>query len=318
MTDIGSQLRMAREAKGLTIEQAFKATRIKLSFLEAIEANQLSALPGPVQARGFVRSYANYLGLDGEHLASLLDAPAMPALEVRPVSVGATPTRPLMVPRPGNLPSPASKPTIVPPVRPTAAPVESPAEPPRLPLRVPTLALNSARPSAESGPGSIPTWVLIVGAAALFIIGAILVISALTSAGQSPKPVEPLNVPNSIGGVSTSDRFALAPTGSGPVSITVRANEHVWTRITLDGQTAFEGMLAPNSVKDWQAAAEIIVETGNAAALTVIHDGQESVLGGRGQIVARAWRHDGVSDVPPAVSSRLTPPTGSVATNTVR
>ncbi len=318
MTDIGSQLRMAREAKGLTIEQAFKATRIKLSFLEAIEANQLSMLPGPVQARGFVRSYANYLGMDGELLASLLDAPAMPALEVRPVSIGATPTRPLMVPPSGKLPSPAPRPAIVPPVRPTAAPAEKPAEQPHLPLRVPTLALNSARPSAESGPGGIPTWVLIVGAAALFIIGAILVISALSTAGQSPKPVEPLNVPDSIDGVPASGRLALAPTGSGPVSITVRANEHVWARITLDGQTAFEGMLAPNSVKDWQAAAEIIVETGNAAALAVIHQGQESVLGGRGQIVARAWRRDGVSDVPPAVSDQLTPPTGSVATNTVR
>ena len=74
MTDIGSQLRAAREAQGLTLEQVFKATRIKQSFLEAIEANQFQALPGPVQARGFVRSYANFLGLDGEHLASVLDA----------------------------------------------------------------------------------------------------------------------------------------------------------------------------------------------------------------------------------------------------
>ena len=86
MMDIGSQLRAAREAQGLTLDQAFKGTRIKVSFLEAIEANQFDVLPGPVQARGFVRSYGNFLGLDGEHLASALDADKSGASEVRPLT----------------------------------------------------------------------------------------------------------------------------------------------------------------------------------------------------------------------------------------
>src|SRR3974390_2152378 len=116
MTDIGSQLRTAREAKGLTLEQAFKATRIKTSYLEAIEANQLDALPGPVQARGFVRSYANYLGLDGEHLAALLDAHKAPVPEVLPVSVGTTATKPQTLPPPVKLP-PVTKPAIAPPTK---------------------------------------------------------------------------------------------------------------------------------------------------------------------------------------------------------
>jgi len=91
MTDTGSQLRAAREAQGLTLEQVFKATRIKVSFLEAIEANQFQALPGPVQARGFVRSYANFLGLDGEQLASALDADKSAKSDVRPMPVAPTP-----------------------------------------------------------------------------------------------------------------------------------------------------------------------------------------------------------------------------------
>ena len=86
MMDIGSQLRAAREAQGLTLEQAFKGTRIKPAFLEAIEANQFDVLPGQVQARGFVRSYANFLGLDGEHLASALDSDKSGSSEVRPLT----------------------------------------------------------------------------------------------------------------------------------------------------------------------------------------------------------------------------------------
>ena len=86
----------------------------------------------------------------------------------------------------------------------------------------------------------------------------------------------------------------------------------------IDGQTAFEGMLDPNTVKDWQAADQIIVETGNGAALTVVQQGQESVLGERGQIVARAWGRNGAVDVPLAVPEVTPSATTTALTNTVQ
>src|SRR5512136_2811880 len=110
MTDIGSQLRTARETQGLTLEQAFKATRIKLPYLEAIEANQFQTLPGPVQARGFVRSYANFLGLNGEQLASALDADKEPQPEVRPIPNTAASAKSIITP-PANKPIVSAPPT---------------------------------------------------------------------------------------------------------------------------------------------------------------------------------------------------------------
>jgi cytoskeletal protein RodZ len=320
MTDIGSQLRAAREAQGLTLDQAFKATRIKQSFLEAIEANQFQSLPGPVQARGFVRSYANFLGLDGEQLASLLDADKSVKTDIRPMPV--TP-RPVATP-----PSTAAKPIVQAPPKPAVitAPKPAVAQPEksaqtansRPPLKLPSLALNSSKPAAPARPsGGIPTWVLIVGAAVLFLLGLILVISALSAPAESPALSESTNVPNAIE-LPTTDRAELALTGDGPVSITLKAGEHVWARITIDGQTAFEGMLDPDTAKDWQAADQIIVETGNGAALTVRHQGQESVLGDRGQIVARAWGHSGAVDVPLAIPEVTPTPTTTVFTNTVQ
>jgi hypothetical protein len=185
-------------------------------------------------------------------------------------------------------------------------------------LKLPTLALNSAKPASSASPGGgIPTWLLIAGAVVLFVLGAILVISALTATGQSPAPDELNNVPNTIGTLPTTDRLEAAPMSDGPVSITLKAGEHVWARISIDGQTAFEGMLEPNTVKDWQAADQIIVETGNGAALKVLHQGQESVLGKRGQIVARAWGHSGAVDVPLAVPE-VTPQATAALTNTVQ
>jgi hypothetical protein len=326
MTDIGSQLRAAREAQSLTLEQAFKATRIKQSFLEAIEANQFQTLPGPVQARGFVRSYANFLGLDGELLASALDAERAPASDVRPLTPPLDTTKPIVTSPPAS----ANKPIIQPPPKPAVIAAPKPvvtqpvkaAQPSgaRPALKLPTLALNSSKPTSAAAPsGGIPTWVLIAGAVVLFALGLLLVISALSSSGQPSAPRELNNVPDSIGTLLTSDRAeqAVAPFSDGPVSITLKATEHVWARVTIDGQTAFEGMLDPGSVKDWQAADQIIVETGNAAGLTVVHQGQTNVLGKRGQIVARAWGHNGAVDVPLAVPE-VTPQITVALTNTVK
>ena len=154
----------------------------------------------------------------------------------------------------------------------------------------------------------------------LFVLGLILVISAGTSAGQPAVPHELNNVPDSIGTLPTTDRAeqAAAPVSDGPVSITLKAGEHVWARVSLDGQTAFEGMLAPNTAKEWHAAEQIIVETGNAAALTVVQQGRESVLGQRGQIVARAWGRNGAVDVPLAVPEVTPSATTTALTNTVQ
>ena len=65
---IGQRLKAAREAQKLTLEKAFEDTRIRIQYLEALEADDLSSVPSPVQARGYLRNYAQYLGLDFEEL----------------------------------------------------------------------------------------------------------------------------------------------------------------------------------------------------------------------------------------------------------
>lgn len=62
---VGEMLRAARTAKKLSVEEVSVALRIRASQLRVIEENNIDALPGMTYAVGFVRSYANYLGLDG-------------------------------------------------------------------------------------------------------------------------------------------------------------------------------------------------------------------------------------------------------------
>lgn len=70
MADIGDKLKSAREAKGLSIADIEKATKIQSRYLEAIEKNEFDKLPGDFYVRAFIRQYAQVVGLDGKELLS--------------------------------------------------------------------------------------------------------------------------------------------------------------------------------------------------------------------------------------------------------
>ena len=72
---IGQQLRQAREARRISLEQASQATLIRVRYLQALESGDLSILPSLAQARGFLRAYAGYLGLKADDLIRELDSP---------------------------------------------------------------------------------------------------------------------------------------------------------------------------------------------------------------------------------------------------
>ena len=65
---IGDRLRQAREAKGLALEDVATRTRIPVRHLQHIEREEWDALPAVTYCVGFVRSYANTVGLDGSEL----------------------------------------------------------------------------------------------------------------------------------------------------------------------------------------------------------------------------------------------------------
>ncbi len=69
--DIGEALRRTREYYGKSLDDVERALRIRACQIEAIENGDMQALPGRVYAIGFVRSYAEYLDLDGSKVVSL-------------------------------------------------------------------------------------------------------------------------------------------------------------------------------------------------------------------------------------------------------
>jgi cytoskeletal protein RodZ len=60
----GEYLKKERESRSISLEEISKSTKIRKVFLEAIERSDLDKLPPDVIVKGFLRSYAEYLGLD--------------------------------------------------------------------------------------------------------------------------------------------------------------------------------------------------------------------------------------------------------------
>src|SRR5512139_3132033 len=74
-TTIGQRLKAAREEQRLTLDKVFESTRIRVQYLQAMEDDDLSVMPSPVQARGYLRNYAEFLGFDvGKLLDELREA----------------------------------------------------------------------------------------------------------------------------------------------------------------------------------------------------------------------------------------------------
>lgn len=74
MARLGDALRTQRERMGITLEQAAEDTRIRDKFLRALESGDYQTLPGVVYTKGFLRNYADYLGLDPDQLIAQLQA----------------------------------------------------------------------------------------------------------------------------------------------------------------------------------------------------------------------------------------------------
>ncbi len=70
----GQQLRLAREACGLSLNDVNAETNLSVKYLQALEADDFAALPGLAFARGYARRYAQLVHLDGATLIAEIDA----------------------------------------------------------------------------------------------------------------------------------------------------------------------------------------------------------------------------------------------------
>ena len=74
MENVSNMLLEARLAKGLTLEEAEAATSIRKLYLDAVEKGEFEKVPGEVFTKGIIRTYGNFLGLNGPELVNIYKA----------------------------------------------------------------------------------------------------------------------------------------------------------------------------------------------------------------------------------------------------
>ena len=144
---VGQRLKAEREGQRLTLEKVFQSTRIRVQYLQALEEDDLSVMPSPVQARGYLRNYAEFLGFDvDEVLNELREMNARPPSRevIGPAQAQTTPPR-------QEEKAPQAEPEVQ-----TAAPVESVVDRPAVEELTVPVKPKPARRKKATGSGSEP------------------------------------------------------------------------------------------------------------------------------------------------------------------
>ncbi len=287
LVEIGQQLAEARESRHISLEQAEKETRIRLKYLMAMEAGDFDALPNDVVARGFLRSYAQFLGLDP---APLLEAyqqsrpEAAPVPQVRPGDQGPHVLEmDLGRPSGGGVVRWLSAALILVLIAAAGYMLIQQgmiALPDRFAPTTPTATPTVAVPTPTSAPAT-PT---IAATPTPFIPAAVV------SPRPTPTPsIIPTETPTPV---PTATPFRLAsptPTAT-PVpveTITVEAHivDRTWLRVLVDGEVVDEGLYEPDTTLTWQGET-IEIRTGNAGGMELTVNGENlGVLGEKGEVL---------------------------------
>ena len=77
MASLGEKLRQERETRGVSLQEISEATRIHKNYLRAIEDDNFSIFPASVFVTGFLRNYAQHLGLDADRIVAEFETHAV-------------------------------------------------------------------------------------------------------------------------------------------------------------------------------------------------------------------------------------------------
>jgi cytoskeletal protein RodZ len=257
LKQIGEHLCKERQARSIPLEEVALKTYIPLRLLQALELGQVERLPEPVFVQGFIRRYADILGLDGTVLASTfitespVPAPAIAESEASPwfgiapvqVTIQQVVNRLSQLPRPGF-------------------------------FWLPVISLP-----------------VVLGGVAVVLLGSgVMFLLNRPRQASDPQPVR-----NSVEASSTSQAtnpalqamptLSPSPTVEAPVKVVVSITEDAWMEVTVDGKSEFADTLKKGEQRIWTAQNQILVRSGNAGGVLISYnDGAAKRLGRSGDV----------------------------------
>jgi cytoskeleton protein RodZ len=249
MPALGERFRAAREARGLTLSDVSDQLRIRAVYLAAIEEENWSAIGAAVYARGFLRTYARFLGLEPEESVAAFNAS----------SGAASPSTPAPMAASGEPPAPiAGSRSSLSPVLWIAGAVAV--------LLVAYVVYNAmtlrqgAPVAADVSPAPIVS------------------ASPLSSNSVSPAP-----------GVSSSPAPGTSPATGTASTLELHFTSSSWLRVSVDGGASIEGTFPAGTVKTFHGKTALVRVGNAAGVEAFVDGKSVGVLGKPGDVVDRTF-----------------------------
>jgi cytoskeleton protein RodZ len=232
---LGEILERRRRSLGRSLADAEADTRIRARLLEALEKGDYEALPSPAYVRGYVISYAKFLGLDSAPLVQLYDKETGRAATVEPVRL------------PEQVVAPRGQGQHL-PVRTALVVIAA------LVILIGAVWGISRALQGPEAPPPIPT------------------VPEPTSTPEPPS-AEP-TVPGEADPAETPEEEAALPEPF-TLTVVIASDGASWLRVTVDGLTAYEGTMAGGQSQEWEVTEEASLRIGRPTAVTVYRDDTE-------------------------------------------
>lgn len=247
---VGTILKEARLAKGLSIADAEQATSVRARYLEAVENDEYEKTPGEVFLKGIIRNYGNYLGLDGLELVKLYKANHQGVAAENINSAGIREVEKVRL----NIQLKEKR---------DIGSGTGRFEMPQLPMK--QIAAGLAV-------------VVLLGIGYVAVPKVIDYFKNMPQVEQKQEEVQ-ANASTAVKPPSILDK----------VQVEMEAKDSCWTEVTADGKEVFVGMLNAKDKRTFEAKDKIVVKYGNIGAMKLIVNGQPVDLKGEHGVAVKTY-----------------------------
>lgn len=268
LESIGQKLKLAREGQGLSLSDIYQRTKIPVTHLQSIDNGAAEDLPEPVYVSGFIRRYAECVGLNPQSLVEEYRQQTEGNGNGRSKNKGAVLDRPLQ------------------------------------PVMMAPPHVRTVKMEQGGGPGILRTmgvsvfWIIV-------ILGLITFLFWWNSNNQTPQDSSQVlsmrDLPNRLNSVSpsgappsaTDKTLPAAPGDTEPTDsrISLSASQHVWVEVKSigSGDSLFTGYLEAGDRRDFQDPQGLRVRAGNGGSLSVEQNGKSNTFGLPGKITEKTF-----------------------------
>ena len=269
LDQIGQKLKNARESHGLSISQIFERTKIPVNHLQSIDNGLADELPEPVYIAGYIKRYADCVGLNGQSLSD----------EYRKQNGG------------GNGAKASGSASIPARMMGTPVIVSAPSYGKGLDIRPPNIL--------KQGLWYALLIVMVVGIMAIlsywqsnYALNQTDPTQALLQRKFNPVLTVPNSIPAGSGTATAVDNTIPQPLPSdNDAAVSITASQHVWVEVSSvgSGQSLYTGFMERGERKDYKDPQGLRVHAGNGASISVESQGKTETLGAPGKIAEKVF-----------------------------